>query len=70
MEMTHFHLRQLGVGWGVTAMLLSNARLGLAQVLASSVEGLIGHFEDCVGVLKEVEEVEYKGTLGLWSVEI
>lgn len=37
-------------------MLLSDARLVLAEVLASSVEGLFGHFEDCVGVLEGVVE--------------
>lgn len=44
MEGTHFHLREFGVGRVVATMLLSDARLGLAQVLASSVEGLLGHF--------------------------
>lgn len=69
MGTTNLHLRDVGVGWVVATMLLGDARLGLTQVLASSVEGLVGHFEDCVCVLRKFEEVGYKGTLGLWSIE-
>jgi hypothetical protein len=45
-------------------MLLSDARLVLAQVLARSVEGLFGHFEDCVGVFEGVIEVEESCEVG------
>lgn len=37
-------------------MLLSDARLVLAQVLTGSMEGLFGHFEGCVGVFEIVVE--------------
>lgn len=50
--MTYLHLRNIGVGRGFTTVLTSDARLGLAQVLASGVEGRVGHCEGCVDVLK------------------
>jgi hypothetical protein len=56
MESNHLHLGDIGIGRGFAAMLLSDARLVLAQVLASGTEGLFGHFEGCVGVCKGVVE--------------
>jgi hypothetical protein len=56
-------------------MLLSDASLVLAQVLASSVEGLFGHFKGCVGVFERVVEVqrvgkfEWKSTLEWWRIQ-
>lgn len=52
----HLHLGELGIGRGLATMLLSDARLVLAQVLTGSMEGLFGHFEGCVGVFEIVVE--------------
>lgn len=65
----NLHLGELGIGRGLATMLLSDARLVLAQVLTGSMEGLFGHFEGCVGVFEKVvegqrvEKFKWKSTL-------
>lgn len=54
-KMTNLHLRHIRVRRSVSTALPRQLRFGLAQVLASGVESLLGHFEEIDVVCRQIE---------------